>query len=601
MFMALLNAVFYFVCLFLGCSLMKASQFFLGTYKEVPADAELISHQLMLRAGLIKRTGTGLFTWMPLGVRVLRKVEAIIRQEMSAAGSLELLMPAAQPAELWQASGRWEQYGKELLRFRDRHNHEYCLGPTHEEVMTDVVKRELKSYKQLPMNFYQIQTKFRDEIRPRFGVMRSREFIMKDAYSFHVDRTSLQTTYDAMYAAYCRIFDRLGLMYRPVAADTGSIGGDGSHEFQVLADAGEDLIAYCPDSDYAANVELAKALQVPFVVPIAKQPLTKITTPNIKTIEALTQSLAIEPSQTLKAIAVMSEAMDEKPADVVLLVLRGDHQLNELKTEKLAGIASPLQMATPEAVLAAFGAHGGSLGPVGFKGRIVVDHAAAMVADAVVGANDDNHHYTGCTFGRDFFSDEIVDIREVVEGDLSPCGQGRLKFVRGIEVGHVFQLGKKYAEAMGCQFLNKEGKPQVAEMGCYGIGVTRVVAAAIEQNHDDQGIIFTPAMAPFSVVIVPMGMQRSEAVQSLAHSVYEQLLGAGVDVLLDDRDERPGVLLADSELIGIPHRLVIGDKGIQAGVLEYKQRSQADVQSIALTELPLFLTNLAKSLMTNAI
>jgi prolyl-tRNA synthetase len=568
---------------------MRASQFFIATYKETPAEAELPSHQLMLRAGLIKRTAIGLYTWMPMGVRVLRKVEAIVRSEMEAAGSVELLMPAAQPAELWQESGRWEQYGKELLRFKDRHNNDYCLGPTHEEVMTDIARREIKSYKQLPLNFYQIQTKFRDEVRPRFGVMRSREFIMKDAYSFHADFDDLKNTYDRMYHAYCTIFNRLGLVYRPVAADTGSIGGTGSHEFQVLADAGEDLIAYCPQSDYAANVELATSL-APSATPNAPtQTLAKQHTPNIKSIADLSQFFGIAANKTLKAVVVESAPFDAQGQAVavepVLLLLRGDHDLNELKAEKIAGINNPLTMASAALIQAHFGAEGGSLGPLGYKGRIIADRDVAAMSDFVIGANETDYHYTGCNWGRDCSLPEIADLRNVVEGDASPCGQGSLAFVRGIEVGHVFQLRTKYAEALKCEFLNKNGKPQVTEMGCYGIGITRIVGAAIEQNHDERGIIFTDAMAPFTVVIVPMGLNRSELVAAQVQTLYDALKQAGVDVLLDDRDERPGVLLADSELIGIPHRVVVGERGLKDGWVEYQHRKDTAPSSIAVADI----------------
>lgn len=568
---------------------MRASQFFIATYKETPAEAELPSHQLMLRAGLIKRTAIGLYTWMPMGVRVLRKVEAIVRSEMEAAGSVELLMPAAQPAELWQESGRWEQYGKELLRFKDRHNNDYCLGPTHEEVMTDIARREIKSYKQLPLNFYQIQTKFRDEVRPRFGVMRSREFIMKDAYSFHADFDDLKNTYDKMYQAYCTIFNRLGLVYRPVAADTGSIGGTGSHEFQVLADAGEDLIAYCPQSDYAANVELATSL-APSTTPNAPtQMLAKQHTPNIKSIADLSQFFGIAADKTLKAVVVESAPFDAQGQAVavepVLLLLRGDHDLNELKAEKIAGINNPLTMASAALIQAHFGAEGGSLGPLGYKGRIIADRDVAAMSDFVIGANETDYHYTGCNWGRDCSLPEIADLRNVVEGDASPCGQGSLAFVRGIEVGHVFQLRTKYAEALKCEFLNKNGKPQVTEMGCYGIGITRIVGAAIEQNHDERGIIFSDAMAPFTVVIVPMGLNRSELVAAQVQTLYDALKQAGVDVLLDDRDERPGVLLADSELIGIPHRIVVGERGLKDGLVEYQHRKDTAPSSIAVADI----------------
>jgi prolyl-tRNA synthetase len=555
---------------------MRASQFFLSTLKEAPSEAELPSHKLMLRAGLIKRLASGLYSWMPLGLRVLRKVEAIVREEMNAAGSIELLMPAVQPAELWQESGRWEFYGKELLRVKDRHEREFCVGPTHEEVVTDIVRKEINSYKQLPKNLFQIQTKFRDEVRPRFGVMRAREFIMKDAYSFHADFDSLLQTYKRMYEAYCQVFTRLGLKYRAVAADTGSIGGTGSHEFQVLADSGEDLIAFCPDSDYAANIELAEALAPATARPAPGAELSRVSTPGVKTIADLAAFLGVDATRTVKAVVVEGEQ-----GEAVLMLVRGDHELNEVKAEKIAGIRSPLTMATPDSIRAAFGANPGSLGPVGFKGRIIADRTVAAMADMIVGANEDDHHLCGVNFGRDCAEPEVLDIRNVVAGDPSPCGKGPLQLCRGIEVGHVFQLRTKYAEPMGCTFLNREGKLQVMEMGCYGIGVSRIVAAAIEQNFDERGIIFTDAMAPFSVVIVPMGYARSEAVREAADRLYAQLGAAGVDVLLDDREERPGVLLADSELMGIPHRVVIGDRGLKEGQVEYQHRRDSAATGLA--------------------
>ena len=548
---------------------MRASKFFISTLKEAPAEAELVSHKLMLRAGMIKRIASGLYTWMPLGLRVVKKVEKVVREEMVRAGAVELLMPAVQPAELWQESGRWDFYGKELLRLKDRHERDFCVGPTHEEVITDIVRKEVSSYKQLPLNFFQIQTTFRDEVRPRFGVMRSREFIMKDSYSFHTDYDSLKETYQDMYDAYCRIFTRLGLMYRPVAADTGSIGGTGSHEFQVLADSGEDVIAYCPESDYAANVELAEAQAPTQQRPAAAQAMAKVATAGIKTIAQLVEFLKVDIRQTVKAVVVEG---DDGP---VLLMLRGDHELNEVKAEKLAGVKAPLTFASPESIKQAFGAMPGSLGPVGFKGRIYADRDVAVLADVIVGANEDDCHLTGVNFGRDCPEPETVDLRSVIEGDISPDGKGQLKLVRGIEVGHVFQLRTKYSSAMNAVYLDRDGKNQVMEMGCYGIGVTRIVGAAIEQNYDERGVIFTDTMAPFTVVIVPMGYGRSEAVKAAADKLYADLLAAGVDVLLDDRDERPGVLLADSELIGIPHRLVIGERSLKEGNIEYQGRRDA--------------------------
>ncbi len=560
---------------------MRASQYFISTLKEAPNEAELPSHKLMLRAGMIKRIASGIYTWMPLGLKVLRKVEAVVRQEMEAAGSVELFMPAVQPAELWQESGRWEQYETGLmLRIKDRHEREFCFGPTHEEVITDVVRKEINSYKQLPKNFFQIQTKFRDETRPRFGVMRAREFIMKDAYSFHADFDSLVDTYGRMYQAYSAVFNRLGLKFRAVAADTGAIGGTGSHEFQVLADSGEDLIAYCPDSDFAANIELAEAVAPAGERPAAAAALERVATPGVKTIDELVTFLSTDIRRTVKAVVVESDE-----GTPVLMLVRGDHTLNEIKAEKIAGIKKPLTFAAPDAIRSAFGAGPGSLGPVGFKGRIIADRTVALMADMITGGNEDGVHLTGVNFGRDCAEPEVADIRNVVIGDASPCGKGVLDICRGIEVGHIFQLRTKYAEPMGCTFLNREGKQQVMEMGCYGIGVSRVVAAAIEQNFDERGIIFTDAMAPFTVVIVPMGYGRSETVRAAADELYQQFRAAGVDVLLDDRDERPGVLLADSELIGIPHRVVIGDRGLKEGQVEYQGRRDSEASQVALAEV----------------
>ena len=560
---------------------MKASQFFISTLKEAPAEAALASHKLMIRAGLIKANASGLYTWMPMGLRVLRKVEHIVREEMNRAGSVELLMPVVQPAELWQESGRWEFYGKELLRLKDRHERDFCMGPTCEEVITDIVRKEITSYKQLPQNFYHIQTKFRDEVRPRFGVMRAREFVMKDAYSFHADYESLvRDGYQPMYDAYCRIFDRLGLNYRPVAADTGSIGGTGSHEFQVRADSGEDVIAYSDTSDYAANIELAPTLRLQDERRQPEKPLEKVHTPDVKTIAALVEFLNIPVEQTLKSIVVEGE----NEGEIVLLLLRGDHEFNDIKAEKLDGVKAPLTMAAPELIRAQFGADGGSLGPVGFKGKVYADFAVEKGADWVIGANDNDWHYTGFNFGRDAAEPEFADLRNVVEGDASPDGQGSLKLARGIEVGHVFQLRDKYSAAMNASFLDNNGKAQIIEMGCYGIGITRIVAAAIEQNNDERGIIWTDAMAPFQAVIVPMNYKKSDAVREAADRLYAELQAAGVDVLLDDRDERAGVLLNDSELLGIPHRLVIGDRGLKEGQVEYARRTDSQAQSIALDE-----------------
>ena len=570
---------------------MKASQFYISTLKEAPAEAELASHKLMLRTGMIRRLASGLYTWMPMGLRVLRKVEHIVREEMNRAGSIELLMPVVQPAELWQESGRWSFYGKELLRITDRHEREFCLGPTCEEVITDIVRSEIRSYKQLPLNFYHIQTKFRDEVRPRFGVMRAREFVMKDAYSFHTTFESLQQSYQDMFNAYCRIFDRLGLDYRPVAADTGSIGGTGSHEFQVLAESGEDVIAYSDASDYAANVELATTLPLSGQRQSATQSLTKLHTPNVRSIEQLVEYLQVPTEQTLKSLVVEGE----EEGTVVLLLVRGDHYLNEIKAEKLAGVKSPLAMASNEAIEAAFnGAHGGSLGPVGFHGKVYADFATATGADWVIGANEDDHHFQGFNFGRDAAEPEFVDLRDVIAGDPSPCGQGNLKLARGIEVGHVFQLRTKYSEALQATVLDQNGKNVVLEMGCYGIGITRVVAAAIEQNNDERGIIWTEAMAPFTVVIVPMNYKKSADVKAAADDLYQQLQQAGVDVLLDDRDERSGVLLHDSELIGIPHRIVIGDRGLKAGKVEYQARKDTEATEMAIDKVVSYMCTLLK-------
>ncbi len=570
---------------------MKASQFYISTLKEAPAEAELASHKLMLRTGMIRRLASGLYTWMPMGLRVLRKVERIVREEMNRAGSIELLMPVVQPAELWQESGRWSFYGKELLRITDRHEREFCLGPTCEEVITDIVRSEIRSYKQLPLNFYHIQTKFRDEVRPRFGVMRAREFVMKDAYSFHTTFESLQQSYQDMFNAYCRVFDRLGLDYRPVAADTGSIGGTGSHEFQVLAESGEDVIAYSDGSDYAANVELAATLPLSGERHSAAKELSKVHTPNVRSIDELVAFLNVPAEQTLKSLVVEGE----EEGTVVLLLVRGDHHLNEIKAEKLTGVKAPLTMASVAAIESTFnGAHGGSLGPVGFNGKVYADFATAKAADWVIGANEDDHHYTGFNFGRDAAEPEFVDLREVIAGDPSPCGQGSLKLARGIEVGHVFQLRTKYSEAMQATVLDQNGNNVVLEMGCYGIGITRVVAAAIEQNNDERGIIWTEAMAPFTVVIVPMNYRKSDTVKAAADDLYAQLQQAGVDVLLDDRDERSGVLLHDSELIGIPHRVVIGDRGLKAGKVEYQARRDAEPTELDMDNVVGYICSLLK-------
>ncbi|MFC2351649.1 proline--tRNA ligase [Eikenella halliae] len=561
---------------------MKASQFFISTLKEAPAEAALASHKLMLRAGLIKANASGLYTWMPMGLRVLRKVEAVVREEMNRAGAIELLMPVIQPADLWKESGRWDFYGDELLRITDRHDNTFCFSPTCEELITDIVRKEITSYKQLPKNFYHIQTKFRDERRPRFGVMRAREFVMKDAYSFHADYESLvRDGYQPMYHAYCRVFDRLGLDYRPVAADTGSIGGTGSHEFQVLAESGEDVIAYSSESDFAANIELAPTLRQSGERAPAQAELAKVHTPGVKTIPALVEFLQIPIERTLKSIVVEGE----EEGELVLLLLRGDHEFNDIKAEKLPGVKSPLAMALPEAIKEKFGANGGSLGPVGFKGKVYADFAVEKLADTVIGANEDDHHYTGFNFGRDCPEPEFADIRNVIAGDPSPDGKGYLKLAHGIEVGHVFQLRDKYSAALNASFLDNNGKSQIMEMGCYGIGITRIVAAAIEQNNDERGIIWTNAMAPFQAVIVPMNYKKSEAVREAADKIYAELTAAGVDVLLDDRDERAGVLLADSELLGIPHRIAIGDRGLKEGKVEYTERSSGETELVAAGEI----------------
>lgn len=565
---------------------MRASRFLFATLRETPNDAEVISHQLMLRAGMIRKLASGLYTWLPMGVRVLNKVAAIVREEMNRAGSLEVLMPVTQPAALWQESGRFVQYGPELLRFKDRHSNDFVLGPTHEEVITDLARSELKSYKQLPANFYQVQTKFRDEIRPRFGVMRSREFIMKDAYSFHVDQASLQETYDNMYDAYCKIFSRLGLNFRPVQADTGSIGGLGSHEFHVLASSGEDDIAFSTESDYAANVEMAEALLTGERAAPA-QALQIVDTPNQKTIADVSAFLGTDPAHSVKALLVQGAAEEGKTAPVVALFLRGDHELNEIKAEKHPLIAAPLAFAS-EAQLAELGLTAGFCGPQGLAEKgiaVIADRAASVLSDFVAGANEADKHATGVNWERDAQFTEVYDLRNVVEGDSSPDGKGTLQIKRGIEVGHIFQLGQKYSEALGCKVLGEDGKPLVVTMGCYGIGVTRVVASAIEQNFDDKGIIWPAAIAPFEVAIVPMNAHKSPRTLEAAEALYAELAAAGYDVLLDDRNERPGVKFSDLELTGIPHRIVIGEKGLDAGTFEYKGRRDAESVNISKEEL----------------
>ncbi len=564
---------------------MRTSQYLLSTLKETPNDAEVISHQLMLRAGMIRKLASGLYTWLPTGLRVLHKVEAIVREEMNKAGAIEVSMPVVQPAELWQESGRWEQYGPELCRLTDRHNRPFVLGPTHEEVVTALVRYEVNSYKQLPLNLYQIQTKFRDEVRPRFGVMRGREFTMKDAYSFHMNKESLVETYGKMHQAYCNIFSRMGLDFRPVLADTGSIGGTGSHEFHVLANSGEDLIAFSTESDYAANVEMAEALAPAGERPAPAESATKIATPDAHTIAEVSAYLKVAEQQTVKTLLVKGEEDEQGKAGVIALVLRGDHELNEIKAEKIAGVAAPLTFASEEEIRAVAGCDAGSIGPQNLQCRVIVDRSAAHLADFICGANENDFHMTGMNWDRDVQGYEVADIRNVVEGDPSPCGKGTLLLKRGIEVGHIFQLGTKYSEAMNATVLNEAGKATVMEMGCYGIGVTRVVAAAIEQNFDDRGIIWTDAIAPFQVVIIPMNMHKSERVQELAERFYNELQAAGVEVLLDDRKERPGVMFADMELIGIPHSIVIGDRSIDNGVVEYKYRRSGDKTEVAIDEI----------------
>ena len=564
---------------------MRTSRFPLQTLKDTPADAEIVSHRLMLRAGLIRRLASGLYTWLPLGLRVLRKVEAIVRDEMDRARALEVLMPAVQPAELWQESGRWDKYGPELLRLKDRHQRDFCFGPTHEEIITDLARAELRSYRQLPVNFYQIQTKFRDEIRPRFGVMRAREFLMKDAYSFHADHASLEQTYAAMHAAYCRIFRRCGLNFRAVLADTGSIGGSASHEFHVLADSGEDAIAFSDRSDYAANVELAEALAPVGDRPAPTAPLTTVDTPGQHSIAEVSAFLGVPASRTAKTLIVEGS----EPGAVVALVLRGDHELNAIKAEKLPGVGSPLRLASDDAVRAAAGCPPGSVGPVGLETPVIVDRAAAALADFVCGANREGQHLTGVNWGRDLPEPAVADLRNVVAGDPSPDGLGSLVIARGIEVGHIFQLGTKYSEAMKATVLDEQGRNVTMIMGCYGIGVSRVVGAAIEQHNDDKGIVWPVGIAPFQVVLVPMQYHRSHRVREETERLYQELLDAGIGVLLDDRDARPGVMFADAELIGIPHRVVVGERGIDDGRVEYRGRRDTDNTMIARGEIVPFL------------
>lgn len=566
---------------------MRTSQYMLSTLKETPADAEVISHQLMLRAGMIRKLASGLYTWLPTGLRVLRKVENIVREEMNNAGAIEVSMPVVQPADLWVESGRWDQYGPELLRFVDRGERPFVLGPTHEEVITDLIRNEISSYKQLPLNFFQIQTKFRDEVRPRFGVMRSREFLMKDAYSFHTSQESLQVTYDAMYAAYSQIFGRMDLDFRAVQADTGSIGGNASHEFQVLAASGEDDIVFSTESDYAANIELAEAVAPKLGRAEATEALRLVDTPNAKTIAELVEQFKLPVEKTVKTLLV--KATEESGHKLVALLVRGDHELNEIKAEKIAQVASPLTFATEEEIRATIGAGPGSLGPVKLSIPVVVDRTVAAMSDFSAGANIDGKHYFGINWERDVALPQVADIRNVVEGDISPDGKGTLQIKRGIEVGHIFQLGSKYSEALKATVQGEDGRNQTLTMGCYGIGVTRVVAAAIEQNHDERGIIWPDAIAPFHVAILPMNMHKSFRVKEVAEDIYQQLRAKGVEVLLDDRKERPGVMFADMELIGVPHTIVIGDRNLDSEEIEYKHRRVGEKQMIKTSEIVDFL------------
>ena len=564
---------------------MRVSRFPLSTLKETPADAEIVSHKLMLRAGMIRRLAAGLYIWKPLGLKVLRNVERIVREEMDRSGAVELLMPVVQPAELWQESGRWEKYGPELLRFHDRHEREFCLGPTHEEVITDYARKEIRSYKQLPVNYYQIQTKFRDEIRPRFGVMRSREFIMKDAYSFHIDKDSLAETYQLMYDTYSSIFSRMGLDFRAVAADTGSIGGNASHEFHVLAESGEDAIAFSDESDYAANIELAPTQPVaPAAAPTAE--MAEVATPGAESIEQVSEFLKTPAERIVKTLIVRGS---DEQTPLVALLLRGDHELNAIKAEKLPGVQSPLEFASDAEIEKATGCKTGSLGPVGLDMPVFADFAVLGMSDFVCGANREGFHLTGVNFGRDLPAPEAVDIRNIVNGEPSPDGKGTIKIVRGIEVGHIFQLGTTYSEAMDVKVLDENGKAVTLEMGCYGIGITRIVAAAIEQNHDDSGIIWPEAIAPFTVALAPINLHKSQRLRDAVEKLYRDMLDAGIDVLLDDRKIRPGVMFADLELIGIPHRVVFSERGLDEGLVEYKSRRGGEVEKIPVEEIVGFL------------
>ncbi|MDO6680197.1 proline--tRNA ligase [Shewanella sp. 4_MG-2023] len=570
---------------------MRVSKYLLSTQKETPANAEVISHQLMLRAGFIRRNASGLYSWLPSGLRVLRKVEAIVREEMNKVGSIEILMPLVQPADLWVETGRWEKFGPELLRFQDRHNRDFVLGPTHEEVITDLVRKEVSSYKQLPLTLYQVQTKFRDEVRPRFGVMRAREFLMKDAYSFHLTQECMDKTYADMHQAYCNIFNRMGLAFRPVIADTGSIGGSTSHEFHVLANSGEDLIAYSTESDYAANIEKAETAAPTGTLAAPTQEMTVVDTPNAKTIAELVEQFELEITKTVKTLIVKGATED---APLVALVIRGDHELNELKAEKHELVASPLEFATDAEMVAAVGAGPGSIGPVGLEMPIIIDRDVALVSDFAAGANQEGKHYFGINWERDLPMAQAMDIRNVVEGEASPDGKGVYAFARGIEVGHIFQLGTNYSEAMGATVLDENGKSKVMQMGCYGAGVSRIVAAAIEQNHDDRGMKLPESLAPFTVGILPMNMHKSHRVKDMAEQLYADLSAQGIEILLDDRKERPGVMFNDMELIGLPHVIVIGDRNIDAGVFEYKNRRTGEKQDIPFDQIVDFITSSIK-------
>lgn len=572
---------------------MRASNYLFSTLRDAPSDAVVASHQLMIRAGMIRQVSKGLYTWLPTGVKVLKKVESIVREEMQNAGVLEVIMPGVQPAELWEETGRWQKYGPELLRLKDRHDRDYCLGPTHEEVITDIARNELSSYKQLPLNVFQIQTKFRDEVRPRFGVMRSREFLMKDAYSFHASSESLQETYDVMHAAYCKVFDRIGLDYRPVRADTGSIGGAFSHEFHVLADSGEDDIAFSDTSDFAANIELAEALCAKEAPDAPTQELAEVYTPNCKTITAVAEFLNLPVEKTIKTMLIKGLDSEGEPS-IIALVLRGDHSINEIKVEKLEGAVAPFEFASEQDIIDKIGCQPGSIGPRGLKAagiRVIVDRSAAVLSDFCAGANKDDYHVTGLNWARDCDEFETADIRNVVEGDPSPDGQGHIVIKRGIEVGHIFQLGQAYSEAMKATVLDENGKATVMHMGCYGIGVSRVVAAAIEQNFDEKGIKWPTAIAPYTVAIIGMNYEKSEAVREACDALYAQLQAQGIDVMLDDRKERPGVKFADCELLGIPHRLVVGDRGLKEGTLEYKARATGEGEDIAQADAIAYILN----------